>query len=136
MQWLTRKIIPLAIAAAFVFLWTINERVTKLESAEAIKARVANMEAALLPVLIAYGIRSGLAEEGVDISASEPAALSEEPDEASDSGIAPDLAVAPNTGAVDEDEPPTVRAEEWARNQIYEQRALPPKSRKRSRKRE
>lgn len=110
---IVNKLIPLAVVALVALVWRLNDRVTKLESPETVQTRVANLEAALMPVLIKYGIDSGLAERGVDLATrAEPSAT-------------PEPQVGPPVTS-----PPDETATEWARNQIYEQRALPPDARR------
>lgn len=49
-----------AITGTFVFLWTINNRLTVIESKQDLSVRVSNLEDALLPVLVEYRLQKEL----------------------------------------------------------------------------
>ncbi len=98
-----------AVVAAFAWMWTINERVAKIESPDSMLSRVETLERLIFPIGVEYEVRKRLEDS---ITGAEPPA--------DNMGTAPTVAVPPNQ-AVD----PKLRenAEDNVRSMI-EQRPL------------
>lgn len=95
-------ILGAAVIAAFAWMWTINERVAKIESPDSMLSRVEMLEKLIFPIGVEYEVRKRMEEERIA------------------DGIAPDIAVPPNQAVA-----PEVRdaAEDDIRSMI-EQRPL------------
>jgi hypothetical protein len=122
-KWVGRLLL-ITIIPAFAFIWTLNERVIKLESPEGAINRIKTLEEALLPVLVEYNLHVILEERGVHLPSAEPPPLrAPEIAEDAEEEFFPPPPPKPKEEVID-----TLRRE--AKNRSYEQIQRPPEERK------
>ncbi len=97
--------------AAFTWMWNINDRITSLESPEALAIRVKTIEDLIFPMAVEYEVRKRLGEETADST-----------DGSESEGTPPSMWVPPNTAV--QPDPKVLKAAEDDVRSLIEQRPL------------